>query len=108
MKYHAQLNTHEILNSTAYYEFEKGLITEQRCLEEINHTFDLPEEDVRGIMQAATFMAPNQEMLGLVKGLQQDHKVFGVGNIPEPVFQSLHFEFKFLNIRACLSVFSSW
>ena len=97
LKYHAHLNTHEILNSTAYYDFEKGLITEQRCLEEISHTFDLPEEDVRGLMQAVTSMAPKQEMLALVKGLQQDHKVFGVGNIPEPVFQSLCFEFKLLN-----------
>ena len=73
LKYHALLNTHEILNSTAYYDFEKGLITEQRYLEEISHTFDLPEEDVRGLMQAATSMAPKQEMLALVKDLQQDH-----------------------------------
>ncbi|KAK3176515.1 hypothetical protein OEA41_007838 [Lepraria neglecta] len=100
LKYHAHLNTHEILNSTAYYDFEKGLITEQRCLEEISHTFDLSEEDVRVLMQAATSMAPKQEMLALVKGLQQDHKVFGVGNIPEPVFQSLRFFDSLLDLES--------
>ncbi|MCJ1454562.1 hypothetical protein MMC28_004915 [Mycoblastus sanguinarius] len=96
-KFHPELNTHELLNSAPWYAFEKRLINEDECIQRIGHKFNIPEEIVREVILAGTPMKPVPEMLALVKELQQKHKVFAVGNIPAPTFQSLRLKFKVLN-----------
>ena len=97
LKYHPHLNTHEIFNSIAYYNFEKGLSNEEGCRQQICKSFNLSDDEVQALMRSALPTAPVPEMLNLVKSLQKDHKVYGVDNLPRSVFQLLRTDFKFLD-----------
>ena len=97
LKYDMHLSTHEILNSTAYYNFEKGLIDEKECRQNICESFNLSDDQVQALMRSALPTVLVSAMLNLIKDLQKDHKVYGVGNFPGPVFQSIRTEFKVLD-----------
>ena len=105
LKTHPDLNAHEILNSTAWYRFEKGLITEEACIHEIGKAFDLPENVAQSIVRTGMPTEPIDSMLKLVDELRWNHKLFAAGNLPRPASQPLFFEQTF---RRCFEyIFAS-
>ena len=94
---HLHLSTHEIFNPTAYYIFEKGMSSEDERLEGICESFNLSDDEARALMRSTRPTIPASETLELVNSLQKDHKVYGVGNLPAPVYQLLRAECKVLD-----------
>ena len=90
---------YDILTSPPWSNFEKGLIDWADCWDQLHHLYEFPEVDVDIASSSAMSWNPLSEMQSLITHIRRAHNVYAVGNLPQPVLESL-------NSRACLIPFT--
>ena len=80
---------YDIMTSSAWSRFEKGLIDYGECQAQICTKLELSKAEVSDAFDAAMSWRISQEMLALALELQRNHCIYAIGNLPQPGFDTL-------------------
>ena len=80
---------YDVITSSAWSRFEKGLIDSRECRAQIVTKLDFSKAEVADAFDAAMSWRISQEMLALAMGLQRNHGIYAIGNLPPRGFVAL-------------------
>ena len=80
---------YDIITSSAWSKFEKGLIDSGQCQAQMRTNFEFSTAEVADAFDAAMSWQISQEMLTLATELQRNHCIYAIGNLPQPGFDAL-------------------
>ena len=73
----------DIITSSAWFTFEKGLIDSGECQAQIFTKFEFSKAEVADVFDAAMSWRISQKMLTLAVELQESHCIYAIGNTPQ-------------------------
>ena len=81
-----------ILESPTWYEFEKGLVSQDDCYARVSQEFDIPASEIaKAFQDARDSLTPNNQLITLIKELKARSllTVIAMSNISQPDYEYL-------------------
>lgn len=81
-----------ILESPTWYEFEKGLVSQETCYSRVGKEFDIPVSEIaKAFQDARDSLTPNTQLITLIKELKARSllTVIAMSNISQPDYEYL-------------------
>lgn len=89
---------YDVITSLAWSKFERGLIGLDECRAQISAHFEISGAKLADAIDSAMSWRISPAMMALAGELQSTHNLYGIANLPSPVFHSVKDSIASLNL----------